>query len=154
MDIQKWWSEGEQVELSGHRVWTRRWGSGPPLTLLHGFPSSSHDWAKVAPALAERYALTMPDLLGFGASSKPREHRYSLLEQADLVEALWEREGIESPEGWLRTIGKDVLVDERKKLAAHPALLAGCRRRWIVVCRYAGVDVSDAASLWNTTEAA
>jgi pimeloyl-ACP methyl ester carboxylesterase len=38
----------------------------------------------------------MPDLLGFGASSKPREHRYSLLEQADLVEALWEREGIES----------------------------------------------------------
>ena len=38
----------------------------------------------------------MPDLLGFGASSKPREHHYSLLEQADLVEALWEREGIES----------------------------------------------------------
>ena len=38
----------------------------------------------------------MPYLLGFGASSKPREHRYSLLEQADLVEALWGREGIES----------------------------------------------------------
>ena len=38
----------------------------------------------------------MPDLLGFGASSKPREHRYSLLEQADLVEALWGHEGIES----------------------------------------------------------
>src|SRR3954464_2413429 len=33
---------------------------------------------KIAPALAERYALTMPDLLGFGASTKPREHRYSL----------------------------------------------------------------------------
>jgi pimeloyl-ACP methyl ester carboxylesterase len=66
------------------------------MTLLHGFPSSSHDWAKVAPALAGRYALTLPDLLGFGASGKPREHRYSLLEQAGLVEALWEREGIES----------------------------------------------------------
>src|ERR1700755_2754836 len=39
---------------------------------------------------------SMPDLLGFGASSKPLEHRYSLLEQADLVEALWLREGIES----------------------------------------------------------
>jgi len=47
------------------------------MTLLHGFPSSSHDWAKIAPALAERYALTMPDLLGFGASTKPHEHRYS-----------------------------------------------------------------------------
>src|SRR4051794_31498436 len=34
------------------------------MTLLHGFPSSSHDWAKVAPAVAERYALTMPDNAG------------------------------------------------------------------------------------------
>ncbi len=68
-------------------------------------------------------------------------------------QGIWEREGIESPEGWLRTTGKDVLVDERKKLEAHPALLAGCRRRWIVVCRYAGVDVGDAAALWNSTEA-
>ena len=100
VDVQAWWSGGELVplELSGTEqgVFVRREGSGPSMTLLHGFPSSSHDWAKVAPALAERYALTMPDLLGFGASSKPREHRYSLLEQADLVEALWGREGIES----------------------------------------------------------
>ena len=100
VEVQDWWSGGEVVplELSGTEqgVFVRREGSGPSMTLLHGFPSSSHDWAKIAPALAERYALTMPDLLGFGASSKPREHRYSLLEQADLVEALWEHEGIES----------------------------------------------------------
>jgi pimeloyl-ACP methyl ester carboxylesterase len=100
VDVQDWWSGGELVplELSGTEqgVFVRREGSGPSMTLLHGFPSSSHDWAKIAPALAERYALTMPDLLGFGASSKPREHRYSLIEQADLVEALWGREGIES----------------------------------------------------------
>src|SRR4051794_31498437 len=37
-----------------------------------------------------------PTMPGFGASSKPREHRYSLLEQAGLVEALWGRGGIES----------------------------------------------------------
>src|SRR5438105_15957794 len=71
-------------------------GRGPAMTLLHGFPSSSHDWAKVAPALAERHALLMPDFLGFGASDKPAEHDYSLHEQADLVEALWAREGIEA----------------------------------------------------------
>lgn len=68
-------------------------------------------------------------------------------------QGIWEREGVGSPEEWLRTQGKTVLVSERKKLAEHPALLAGCRRRWIVVCRYAGIDVSDAASLWNATEA-
>ena len=100
VDVQDWWSGGELVplELGGAEqgVFVRREGSGPSMTLLHGFPSSSHDWAKIAPALAERYALTMPDLLGFGASTKPHEHRYSLLEQADLVEALWASEGIKS----------------------------------------------------------
>ena len=100
VDVQDWWSGGELVplELGGTEqgVFVRREGSGPSMTLLHGFPSSWPDWAKIAPALAERYALTMPDLLGFGASTKPHEHRYSLLEQADLVEALWASEGIDS----------------------------------------------------------
>ena len=35
----------------------------------------------------------MPDFLGFGASDKPADHDYSLLEQADLVEALWAQRG-------------------------------------------------------------
>lgn len=65
---------------------------------------------------------------------------------------IWEREGIDTPEGWLKTKGKDVLAAERKKLVDHPALLAGCRRRWIVVCRYAGIDVTDAAQLWNVVD--
>ncbi|TML75809.1 MAG: alpha/beta fold hydrolase, partial [Actinobacteria bacterium] len=71
-------------------------GAGAAMTLLHGFPSSSHDWAKVAPALAERHSLVMPDFLGFGASDKPPDHEYSIHEQADLVEALWAREGTAS----------------------------------------------------------
>jgi pimeloyl-ACP methyl ester carboxylesterase len=37
-----------------------------------------------------------PDFLGFGASEKPREHEYSLTEQADLIESLWEQERIDS----------------------------------------------------------
>jgi pimeloyl-ACP methyl ester carboxylesterase len=48
----------------------------------------------VTDRLAERYALLLPDLLGFGASDKPTEHEYSIQEQADLVEALWARDGI------------------------------------------------------------
>jgi pimeloyl-ACP methyl ester carboxylesterase len=96
--IEAWWAAGERVpiELSGkeRQVFVRRLGEGPSMTLLHGFPSSSHDWAKVAPALAERNALLMCDFLGFGASDKPAEHDYSLHEQTDLVQALWEREGV------------------------------------------------------------
>ena len=68
-------------------------------------------------------------------------------------QALWEKDGIAAADAWLKEMGKDVLVNERKKLTEHPALLAGCRRRWIVVCRYAGIDVGDAANLWNAAEA-
>jgi pimeloyl-ACP methyl ester carboxylesterase len=95
-----WWSAGERVVLPlrgvDRGVFLRRMGDGPPMTLLHGFPSSSHDWARVAGALAERHALLLPDFLGFGASDKPPDHEYSLHEQADLVEAVWRREGTAS----------------------------------------------------------
>jgi pimeloyl-ACP methyl ester carboxylesterase len=98
--IERWWADGERVRLpvgaAHYEVFVRRMGAGEPLTLLHGFPSSSHDWAKAAPALAERYSLLMPDFLGFGASEKPAAHSYSLHEQADLVRALWAHEGITS----------------------------------------------------------
>ncbi len=60
---------------------------GPTLLLLHGFPSSSYDYRSVIPHLGEHAWLTL-DFLGFGLSDKPRPHRYSLLEQADLVQTV------------------------------------------------------------------
>jgi pimeloyl-ACP methyl ester carboxylesterase len=99
-NIEAWWSDGERVAVplggTDRAIFVRRTGSGPAMTLLHGFPSSSHDWARVAPALARRHALLLPDFLGFGASEKPADHDYSIAEQADLVEALWALEGIAS----------------------------------------------------------
>jgi pimeloyl-ACP methyl ester carboxylesterase len=96
--IEQWWVSGERVALAlggvEREIFVRRIGEGPSLTMLHGFPSSSHDWAKVVPALAENHSLLLCDFLGFGASEKPREHEYSIHEQADLVQALWAREGI------------------------------------------------------------
>jgi pimeloyl-ACP methyl ester carboxylesterase len=98
--IEEWWSNGERLTLvvngSDRVVFVRRMGAGPLMTLLHGYPSSSYDWAKVAPALAARHALLLIDFLGFGASEKPTDHDYSLHEQTDLVEALWRREGVSS----------------------------------------------------------
>jgi 2-hydroxymuconate-semialdehyde hydrolase len=48
-------------------------GSGPPVLLLHGFPSSSHLWRDLVPVLAPRFRAIAPDLLGYGLSSKPEE---------------------------------------------------------------------------------
>jgi pimeloyl-ACP methyl ester carboxylesterase len=62
--------------------------------VLHGFPTSSHDWQRVLDRLTRRHRVVLPDLLGFGLSEKP-DQRYSLFEQADLVEALTRDFGLE-----------------------------------------------------------
>jgi len=51
-----------------------RWaGSGPPVLLLHGWPTSSHLWRRIIPPIAEHNRVIAPDLPGFGESSKPLE---------------------------------------------------------------------------------
>ena len=46
-------------------------GSGPPILLLHGAPQSHVSWRLVAPKLAATYTVVVPDLRGYGDSSKP-----------------------------------------------------------------------------------
>ena len=120
-NLEQWWEHGERVALrlgdTDNIVFTRAEGAGQSMTLLHGFPSSSHDWAKLAPRLSAGHSLLMPDFLGFGASEKPTEHRYSLLEQADLVEAVWARAGV----GSTRIVAHDYAVSVAQELLARQA---------------------------------
>ncbi|MCW3474083.1 alpha/beta hydrolase [Rhodovastum sp. RN2-1] len=46
-------------------------GNGPPLLLLHGYPQTHAMWHRLAPALARRFTVVLPDLRGYGDSSKP-----------------------------------------------------------------------------------
>jgi pimeloyl-ACP methyl ester carboxylesterase len=121
VDIESWWAAGERIPVrlgdAERRVWARRTGSGPPMTLLHGFPSSSHDYAGIAGALAERHTLLLLDFLGFGASDKPVEHEYSLHEQADLVEAVWRALGVDAT----IVVGHDYAVSVTQELLARRA---------------------------------
>jgi pimeloyl-ACP methyl ester carboxylesterase len=68
-------------------------GAGPPLLVLHGFPTSSHDWVRVLDAFARQRRVVLLDFLGFGLSAKPDQH-YSLFEQADLVEGVAREVGL------------------------------------------------------------
>ena len=61
----------QKRHANGIDINVRHGGSGPPLLLLHGFPQTHAIWHKVAPQLAERYTLVMPDLRGYGDSDKP-----------------------------------------------------------------------------------
>lgn len=85
--------EARTVATSGADIFLRTGGSGPPLLLVHGYPQTHVMWHKVAPALAERFTLVIPDLRGYGWSSVPRADRehtaYSKRTMAgDLVEAM------------------------------------------------------------------
>jgi haloacetate dehalogenase len=61
----------EQIKTSGATINTVYGGKGSPLLLLHGIPETHVLWRKVAPLLAQDYFLVMPDLRGYGDSSKP-----------------------------------------------------------------------------------
>lgn len=59
------------LKTSGATIRVLTKGDGPPLLLLHGHPETHVTWHKVAPALAAQYSVVVPDLRGYGDSSKP-----------------------------------------------------------------------------------
>ncbi|MFA7893757.1 alpha/beta fold hydrolase [Pseudomonas putida] len=92
-----WRTRGQSFTFRGQsiRYWTA--GQGTPLLLLHGFPTGSWDWHYLWGPLAQRYRVVACDMLGFGDSAKPVDHAYSLMEQADLQQALLAHLQIEQP---------------------------------------------------------
>jgi haloacetate dehalogenase len=60
-----------RIAANGITLNVRHGGSGPPLLLLHGYPQTHLMWRKVAPLLANRHTLVIPDLRGYGDSDKP-----------------------------------------------------------------------------------
>jgi pimeloyl-ACP methyl ester carboxylesterase len=63
------------IEVDGLKIFYREAGgrNSPTVLLLHGFPTSSHMFRNLIPALADRYHVVAPDYPGFGASSMPKE---------------------------------------------------------------------------------
>src|SRR5690349_9008378 len=64
---------------SGEEVFYREAGSpsAPTVLLLHGFPSSSHQYRNLIPILAAKYHVLAPDLPGFGFTVPPKEYVYT-----------------------------------------------------------------------------
>lgn len=98
MKLSRWRDTGLRFEFRTHSIFYQDAAGAPgkpALLLIHGFPTSSWDWAGLwAPLLTHYGRLIAPDMLGFGYSDKPARHQYTLLEQADLHEALLENLGV------------------------------------------------------------
>ena len=82
---------GEFVDVGGVRLYyyaagTR--GSGEPVVLIHGFPTSSHLWRDVAPQIPDGHRVVVLDLLGYGRSDPPNGRDLSIKGHAERVIAL------------------------------------------------------------------
>jgi pimeloyl-ACP methyl ester carboxylesterase len=85
--------------VNGHQVFYREAGPdhAPALVALHGFPSSSHMFRELIPALADRYRVIAPDHLGFGESAMPsvEDFQYSFAALTDITVGLLDALGLE-----------------------------------------------------------
>lgn len=120
--------EQQVVTVPGGQIAVRRWGSGPPLMLLHGLPGSASTWTAAAERLRHRAELIVPDLLGFGRSSRPGSIDVLHAEgQSRALEALLDELGLAR----VAVVGHDFggpialrLVARRPDLVSHLGLLA------------------------------
>jgi haloalkane dehalogenase len=85
----------QKVDAGTARLALRRFGSGPPLLLVHGFPLSGFTWRKVLPELSKRYTCYVPDLPGMGESEWTDATDFSFPGQGHTLKALVDRLGLE-----------------------------------------------------------
>ena len=69
----------QYAAVDGNRIFYREAGNkdAPAILLLHGFPTSSHMFRSLIPALSDDYRVIAPDLPGFGFSDSPDGARFS-----------------------------------------------------------------------------
>ena len=63
--------ETSQVEVSGNTVFVRRYGKGPAILMVHGFPRTSLMWRSLAPKLADSHTVICVDLRAYGRTGIP-----------------------------------------------------------------------------------
>jgi pimeloyl-ACP methyl ester carboxylesterase len=89
----------QHATVDGHKIFYREAGSktAPAILLLHGFPTSSHMFRNLIPALADRYHVVAPDLPGFGFSDAPdwKQFRYKFEQLAKVIGSFTETIGLE-----------------------------------------------------------
>jgi magnesium chelatase accessory protein len=66
------------IDAVGFQWHVQMFGAGPPMLLLHGTGASTHSWRGLAPLLASRFTLVMPDLPGHGFTKMPPVNAYTL----------------------------------------------------------------------------
>jgi pimeloyl-ACP methyl ester carboxylesterase len=100
------------VEIEGLDIFYREAGNpaNPTIVLLHGFPTSSHMFRELIPALADEFHLIAPDYPGYGNSSMPSvtEFEYSFDNIARLMGKLIDDIGVDDYSLYLMDYGAPI----------------------------------------------
>ena len=70
-------------------------GTGLPVLLLHGVPTSSYLWRDVQRDMEHTHRTIAPDLVGLGCSERPADGRYDMASQAQLLLAVLDELAVE-----------------------------------------------------------
>jgi pimeloyl-ACP methyl ester carboxylesterase len=100
------------VKIEGLDIFYREAGpkDAPVVLLLHGFPTSSHMFRNLIPALSDEFHLVAPDYPGFGNSSMPtvEQFEYSFDRLAEVMEKFTEKMGLTKYALYLQDYGAPV----------------------------------------------
>jgi pimeloyl-ACP methyl ester carboxylesterase len=92
--------KNQTITVDGQTIFYREAGdkeNAPTILLLHGFPTSSHMFRNLIPALADNFHLVAPDYPGFGCSSMPTvdKFEYTFDHLAEIVDKFISKTGVE-----------------------------------------------------------
>jgi pimeloyl-ACP methyl ester carboxylesterase len=93
-------TKNQTISVDGQTIFYREAGNNknaPTILLLHGFPTSSHMFRDLIPALADKFHLIAPDYPGFGYSSMPTvdKFQYTFDHLAEIVDKFITQIGLE-----------------------------------------------------------
>lgn len=96
-ELQSWFEKGKIQNFNNEQhifVIDEGREDQTPIVLVHGFPTSTYDFAKIWPSLGADYRRIALDMLGFGFSDKPNQRSYTIHKQADLFDQLIKEKNI------------------------------------------------------------
>jgi pimeloyl-ACP methyl ester carboxylesterase len=100
------------AQVEGLKIFYREAGpnNAPTLALLHGYPSSSHMFRNLIPALSDKYHVIAPDYPGFGYSDSPspEQYAYTFDHLADTVDHFLDQQGITKYSIYIQDYGAPV----------------------------------------------
>ena len=106
-----WRTAGTWIPFRGQKLFVAAHGHGPPVLVLHAFPTASYDYVRVVPLLRDRLRLLLFDYPGFGFSDKPRRFPYSLFTYADAAQAVAVHFGVTRAALLAHDIGTSVALE-------------------------------------------